>query len=176
MGVVKRRADEWVAYRVLMGADEEVQHDVTLLVADASNLKRNLLFCTQIIDLKKPVVIALTMMDLARKKGIEIDVSGLERELGVPVIPVNPRKNKGIPQLKKTLLQIKRQQPLVQKWDFIPNKELAVNAVAGVKSLLPGLSDYAAIHYLINHENFPLSPQPTPRTADDFPPTIRATT
>ena len=39
-----RRTDEWVAYKVLMGADEEVKPDVVLLVADASNLKRNLLF------------------------------------------------------------------------------------------------------------------------------------
>ena len=154
-----RRSDEWVAYKVLMGADEEVPYDVILLVADASNLKRNLLFCTQIIDLKKPVVIALTMMDLARRKGIEIDVPGLERELGVPVVPVNPRKDKGIGQLKKALLQVKRQQPVVQSWDFIPNKELAPAAVAGVKKLVPGISDYAAIHYLINHENFPLPQQ-----------------
>lgn len=152
-----RRSDEWVAYKVLMGADEEaLPHDVILLVADSSNLKRNLLFCSQIIDLKKPVVIALTMMDLARKKGIEIDVSGLERELGVPVIPVNPRKNKGISQLKKALLQVKRQQPVVHKWDFISNRDLAPEAITGIKNLVPGISDYAAIHYLINHENFPL--------------------
>ena len=45
-----RRADEWVAYKVLMHADLEVEPDLVLLVADASNLKRNLLFCSQIID------------------------------------------------------------------------------------------------------------------------------
>src|SRR6478609_9109748 len=78
-----RRADEWVAYKVLMGADEDIHPDVILLVADASNLKRNLLFCSQIIDLKYPVVVALTMMDIARKKGYEIDINELERELGV---------------------------------------------------------------------------------------------
>ncbi len=93
-----RRADEWVAYKVMMDADPEIKHDLTLLVADASNLKRNLLFCSQILDLKRPVVVALTMMDLASKKGIEIDVAGLERDLGVPVVTVNPRKNKGLTQ------------------------------------------------------------------------------
>ena len=72
-----RRADEWIAYKVLMHADEQIKPDLILLIADASNLKRNLLFCSQVIDLKYPVVIALTMMDLARKKGIEIDVAGL---------------------------------------------------------------------------------------------------
>lgn len=151
-----RRADEWVAYKVLMDADKDIKPDIILLVADASNLKRNLLFCSQIIDLKVPVVVALTMMDLARKKGIEIDVSGLERELGVPVIPVNPRKNKGMPQLKKALVNTSKFQYIPAKWDFISNKDLAPAAIEAVKSHYPKLSDYAALHYLINHENFPL--------------------
>ncbi|MBG9375654.1 ferrous iron transport protein B [Panacibacter sp. DH6] len=152
-----RRADEWVAYKVLMDADEDIKPDMILLVADASNLKRNLLFCSQIIDLKYPVVVALSMMDIARKKGIEIDVQGLERELGVPVIPVNPRKNKGIAQLKKALLQTSKDAFIANKYDFIGNKELAPEAIAGVQQLYPQLSDYASIHYLINHENFPLA-------------------
>ena len=42
------------------------------------------------------------------------------------------------------------------KFDFIPNKDLASFAVDGVKKLVPHLSDYAAVHYLINHESFPL--------------------
>lgn len=151
-----RRADEWVAYKVLMNADEEVKPEIVLLVADASNLKRNLLFCSQIIDLKYPVVVALTMMDLAAKKGIEIDVPGLERELGVPIIPVNPRKNKGIAQVKKALAQTAKQKYLPPQKDFIPNKELAFSSIKNVQKLFPQLSDYASIHYLINHENFPL--------------------
>src|SRR5258708_40011748 len=87
-----KRADEWVTYKVLLGQDPSGRPDMVILLVDASNLKRNLLFCSQIIDLKIPVVIALTMMDLAVKKGIEIDVDGLERELGIPIVPVNPRK------------------------------------------------------------------------------------
>ncbi len=63
-----KRADEWVAYKVLLNQDEDVKPDMVVLVADASNLKRNLLFCSQIIDLKIPVVVALTMMDLPAAK------------------------------------------------------------------------------------------------------------
>ncbi|HEU0065188.1 MAG TPA: FeoB small GTPase domain-containing protein, partial [Flavisolibacter sp.] len=66
-----KRLDEWVSYRVLLDQDEEIKADVFVVVVDASNLKRNLLFCSQIIDLKKPVVVALTMVDLAKKKGIQ---------------------------------------------------------------------------------------------------------
>src|SRR5438270_4993 len=68
-----RRMDEWISYKVLLNQDKEIRADVVVAVADASNLKRNLLFCTQIIDLKIPMVIALTMMDLAKRKGIKID-------------------------------------------------------------------------------------------------------
>ena len=101
-----KRHDEWVSYKVLISQDKDVKADIFLLIADASNLKRNLLYCSQLIDLKKPVVVALTMMDLAKKKNIQIDIAGLERELGVPVIPINPRKDKGIKELKKAIEQI----------------------------------------------------------------------
>jgi len=87
-----KREDEWVAYKVLMGVDPDVKTDVILLIADASNLKRNLLFCSQIIDLKLPVVLALTMNDLAAKKGIKIDIAGLQADLGIPVVAVDARK------------------------------------------------------------------------------------
>jgi ferrous iron transport protein B len=152
-----RREDEWVAYRVLMQQDKDVDPEMVVLIADASNLKRNLLFASQIIDLKKPVVVGLTMMDIARQKGIQIDVAELERELGVPVIPINPRKNKGVPQLKKAIEQTALAMYKAPVRDFINNEALASDAIGSLKQLLPELSDYKAIHYLINHESFNLS-------------------
>jgi ferrous iron transport protein B len=150
------REDEWVSYKVLLNEDKLLKADVVVVVADASNLKRNLLFCTQIIDLKIPVVIALSMLDLAKRKGIKIDLPALERELGVPVIAVNPRKNKGVPQLKKAIEQTAMQLYQVPARDFIDNKALSPDAITALKEKLPELSDYAAIHYLINHESFDL--------------------
>ena len=154
-----RRADEWVAYKVLMNADADTKADLVLLVADASNLKRNLLFCSQIIDLKIPVVVALTMNDLAAKKGIGIDISGLEAELGVPVVLVNPRKNKGLVELKKVLAQYAKIPANKTSADFIENLKMAPKAIEQVQHIFPALSNYAAVHYLINHENFPLNEQ-----------------
>jgi ferrous iron transport protein B len=153
-----KRSDEWVTYKVLLNQDPAVHADMVILLVDASNLKRNLLFCSQIIDLKIPVVVALTMMDLAGKKGIEIDVEGLERELGIPVVIVNPRKNKGIPQLKKVVEWRARQLHHAPPRDFIPNNNLASGAIQDVRRLFPDISDYTAIHYLINHEHFHLTP------------------
>ena len=149
-----KRLDEWVSYKVLINQDKDINADVVVAVADASNLKRNLLFCTQIIDLKVPVVIALTMMDLAKRKGIKIDIAALERELGVPVVAVNPRKNKGIVELKKAIGLTAQQVYKVPARDFIDNKSLAETSIENIKQHFPELSDYKAIHYLINHESF----------------------
>jgi ferrous iron transport protein B len=151
-----KRLDEWVSYRVLLNQDKEIKADLFIVVVDASNLKRNLLFCSQIIDLKKPVVVVLTMADLAKRKGIEINISELERELGVPVVAVNPRKNKGIPQLKKTIEQTASNLYKIPARDFIENKALATAPIEELQSVLPDASDYSAIHYLINHEEFDL--------------------
>jgi len=151
-----KRHDEWVSYKVLINQDKDIAADVFLFVADASNLKRNLLFCSQLIDLKKPVVVALTMMDLAKKKNIQIDIAGLERELGVPVIPVNPRKNKGIKELKRAIELTAENLNKMPARDFIDTNAFAPEAIKEINNLFPGTGDYRAIHYLINHENFAL--------------------
>jgi ferrous iron transport protein B len=151
-----RRLDEWVSYKVLLNQDRDIKADVVVAVADASNLKRNLLFCTQLIDLKIPVVVVLTMLDIANRKGIKIDVTELERELGVPVVAVNPRRQKGVAQLKKAIEQTALGLYKAPVLDFIDNKALAAEAISEVKRDLPEFSDYRAIHYLINHESFDL--------------------
>ncbi len=153
-----RRGDEWVAYKVLLDQDSDVKADVIVLIADASNLKRNLLFCSQIIDLKKPVVVALTMTDIAKKNNIKIDIPGLERELGILVIPVNPRKNKGIAELKKAILQTAENLDKVPERDFVDSSSYAPVAILKIQAIFPGVSNYLSIHYLTNHESFELPP------------------
>ncbi|MGC4234010.1 MAG: ferrous iron transport protein B [Niabella sp.] len=152
-----RRLDETVAYRVILNQDPNVVPDVIVAVADASSLKRNLLFCTQLIDLKRPVVIALTMTDIARKKGIQIDINEMERELGVPVVAVNPRKNKGIAELKKAieLVSGKLYKPAAR--NFIDVAALAPEAIKQAQQAVPHIGAYEAVHYLINHETFALA-------------------
>ncbi|MGZ3845521.1 MAG: ferrous iron transport protein B [Flavisolibacter sp.] len=151
-----KRLDEWVSYRVLLNQDKEIRADLFVVVVDASNLKRNLLFCSQIIDLKKPVVVVLSMVDLAKKKGIQINIEELERELGVPVVAVNPRKGKGMIQLKKAIELTASNLYKIPARDFIENRQLAAAPIEELQSVIHGASDYSAIHYLINHEEFEL--------------------
>jgi len=176
-----KRLDEWVSYRVLLNQDAKIKADVLVVVVDAANLKRNLLFCTQIIDLKRPVIITLTMLDLAKKKGIQIDLAALERELGVPVMAVDPRKGKGITALKKVIEQTAAQLYQAPARDFINNRALATEPIEDLKKLVSNVSDYAAIHYLINHEHFTLNDtlqeqiEPVERTHNFNPTKTQAT-
>lgn len=147
-----KSADEFVTYDVLLNPKGEDRPTMILIIADASNLKRNLLFCSQIIDLKLPVIIGLTMMDLAKKKGVEIDLAGLERELGVPVVAINPRKNKGIPQLKRNIELIVQEKFGAPARDFIENQQLAPEVIADVKRIFPVTSDYGALHVAVNYD------------------------
>lgn len=145
-----RRADEWVAYKVLLGRDP-VKPDMVLVVADASNIKRNLLFCSQIIDLKIPVVMALTMMDIAGKNNLKIDIPALEIELGIPIITVNSRKGTGLQNLKKALeMQAKTLQPAARS--FIDNDALIGDAYPAMQKIFPGIGSYKALNFLINNE------------------------
>ena len=139
--------DEVVTFDVLFDDDELVKIDCVVVVVDASNLKRNLLFCSQIFDIRKPVIVALTMMDIARQKGLQIDVQALSRELGYPVVAINPRNNKGITELKKQLAAIIRGKYEIPQRDFIDHQHLAPKIIATVKKYKTVSSDYAAIHF-----------------------------
>lgn len=145
-------ADEFVTYDVLLNPRNEDKPDIVVIIADASNLKRNLLFCSQIMDLRIPVIIALSMMDLAGKKGVEIDVPGLERALGVPVVAINPRKNKGILPLKKVISQTAMGQYQPPPRNFIDVSALSPRVIEGIKKLTALPSDYAALHVAVNAE------------------------
>ncbi len=77
--------------------------DLVIFIADASNLKRSLLLCTQIMDAGQHVILALNMIDIAEKKGIEINSEKLSQLLGITVVPINARKGIGIKNLQSTI-------------------------------------------------------------------------
>lgn len=95
--------DERIVMDALMDKSASSYPDLIIFVADASNLKRNLLLFSQIADLNIPIIIALNMMDLARQSGIEISVDELALKLGVQVVPISARKQQGIDKLKEAI-------------------------------------------------------------------------
>jgi ferrous iron transport protein B len=147
-----RRADEWVSYKAIMEPEEPI--DLIVIIVDASNLQRNLLYASQIADLQKPVIIALTMMDVLERKGTSINIEELSKKLNLPVVAINPRKNQGLKELKKVMEKSVQDTELHP--GFIELAENALKPAQRVQEILPSLSPYAAVHYLINHENLEL--------------------
>ncbi|MBS1628767.1 MAG: ferrous iron transport protein B [Bacteroidetes bacterium] len=157
-----KSADEQVTYEVLINPQSKDKPELVIVIADASNLKRNLLFCSQIIDLKIPVIIALTMGDIARRKGITVDTAALERQMGVPVVAINPRSGKGIATLKKTISDLasclpaaeEQKTPAVlakkQTPSFIDIRALSGDWLDELKTLSDSDCDYAALHIACN--------------------------
>lgn len=89
--------DEIVAVNVLCGKMPGVPvPDCVVVVADATNLERNLYLSSQILELGLPTVVALSLCDVADEKGIAIDVPLLAARLGCPVVRVVAPQREGI--------------------------------------------------------------------------------
>lgn len=73
--------------------------DVTIVVADATRLERNLNLVLQILEITDRVVVALNLIDEAKRNDLEIDERALAKDLGVPVIPMTARRGEGINEL-----------------------------------------------------------------------------
>lgn len=94
--------------------DEEVarnfilfgQPDVTIVVADATLLERNLNLILQILEITSRVVICLNLIDEAKRKHLRIDERTLSKELGVPVIPTAARGGQGMQELLRAISEV----------------------------------------------------------------------
>ena len=94
--------------------DEEVarnfilfgQPDVTIIVADATRLERNLNLVLQVLEITNRAVVALNLMDEARRHNITVDERSLARDLGVPVVPTSARSKQGIPDLLQAVSEV----------------------------------------------------------------------
>ena len=80
--------------------------DVTIIVADAGRLERNLNLVLQILEITDKAVLCLNLMDEAKRNGIVIDLRTLSKELGIPVVPTSARYQQGIPELIQTIDEI----------------------------------------------------------------------
>ena len=87
-----RTCKEYLAGKVSLGK----QAEAVIIVADATNLRRNLIFISQAVQCGLPAVVALNMSDLAERRGLSINVARLARMVGCPVASVCARTGEGI--------------------------------------------------------------------------------
>lgn len=138
--------DERVVFDILMNEKDKHHPDTIVVVADASNLSRNLLLFTQLQDLGLPMVLALTMIDVTEKRGLLIDIELLKKLLGVPVIPINARTGAGVDKLKAAMMS-----PLSRKSGegFYRSVMFGCSVVENIKFKFGITNDYKAL--LIAH-------------------------
>lgn len=103
--IYPRSQDEKVVFELITNPEHRDFPDLFVVIADGSNLRRNLLLYTQLNDLGLPLILVLTMQDMVGEKQNEIDVSELSSKLnGVPVMWINGRTGEGIDTLKKAIV------------------------------------------------------------------------
>lgn len=145
-----KSTDELVTYDILRNKAETDFPDLVLFIADASNLKRNLLLLTQVADLGVPVILALNMVDLAERKGIFYDMDVLSEMLNIPVVSINARNKKGIDQIKKLIAN----QSLHKKNTYLSLDNIDTKLLDEICEITDKKNAYAALQYAINVSSF----------------------
>ena len=114
--LASRSPDEHVARQVVLGQIAGTPRpDVVVVVADASNLERNLYLVTQVLELGRPVVVALSMVDGAERQGKRVEVEKLSLHLRAPVVKMQAHRtsaDNGIATLKAEILKAGRRKAL----------------------------------------------------------------
>jgi ferrous iron transport protein B len=147
--------DEAVACEILRDHHHEDHPDLTLVVVDATQLKRGLLLASQLIDLGIPVAVVLNMIDLVEKSGNHISTPKLSQLLGVPVIQTSALKKQGLGDLKNLLKQDIPASP--KRFLTIPPGFRP--ALDELKPLLETDQDYLAYQAFLLPEQFGRIPQ-----------------
>lgn len=161
-----RSPDEAVVRDVLLGRRADTPRpDAVVLVADASNLERNLYLTTQVLELGVPAVLVLNMMDVAEAKQWRIDLEELQKRLGVPIVPMQASVGKGIIELKAAISRkleapVRHHPPmppeLTAALDQVRRDLVGAGALHHVGGLLESLyviSDHDPEHYGIPNEH-----------------------
>ncbi|MCO4293152.1 ferrous iron transport protein B [Solitalea sp. MAHUQ-68] len=142
--------DEQIAFEVLYDRKGKLRPDLVIVVADASNLKRNLLLYTQVADLNIPVILVLNMIDVAESNGLKIDINKLSNKLGIRVVAVNARQNKGVDELKQAIADATR---VATQLRTIKVEELAPELIGEISEKFAVSSPYEALQLAHQHEN-----------------------
>ncbi len=82
------------------------QPDVTVIVADATRLERNLNLALQVLEITDRAVVCLNLLDEAKRHGLMVDERQLSRDLGVPVVPTAARYGQGLAELLRAISDV----------------------------------------------------------------------
>ncbi len=123
----------------------EARPDVVIVVADATNLERNLYLVLQILEMTPSVVVALNMMDAARAQGLHIDIDRLSQRLGAPVVPLTARTGEGIGRLTETLVRAAHESRGRDPFRFTPPNRYSPPIEQAIARLEEAIGDHPAL-------------------------------
>jgi ferrous iron transport protein B len=150
--IFPRSKDERIVLEVLKNKQGPNHPDAVVVIADASNLKRNLLLFTQVYDVGLPMVLVLTMNDIAMQKSMRLDIVALKQELNdVEIICVNGRTGEGIAELKKAVESVKTDTNR-RKFGSIKLEELALDKAAQSADAQQRFSVIKQLLHKVNHQ------------------------
>jgi len=147
--IYPKSIDEELVINILGNPAHPDYPDMAIVVADASNLKRNLLLFSQVRDLGIPTVLALNMIDVAENEGYVINSIKLARELSVEVAEVNAKKGIGINGLKLAV-----QKTLENRFSSNDGLPLPVSEelITDIQAAFGEVDPYRCLLWLMEHD------------------------
>lgn len=152
--IYPKSRDETVVMDILANPAHPDFPDVVVVVADASNLQRNLLLFTEISDLGLPCVLALNMLDVAASMNLTVNAVQLAMKLNVPVVRINARTGEGLNGLKEAIRQMADRVGRHEFDYFYEPKDNEIALIQDVKKMYALDNDYVALQYVCQHDNF----------------------
>lgn len=139
--------DERLVVRQFLSSNE--RPDLIVYVADVSQLEKQLLLLTQIIDLGFPVILALNMADVP---GITIQTQFLEAHLKIPVVLLSGKTGLGVTALKIQMASMLGSEvEQVEPYYKLSDTEKAL--IEPVRSHFADYSEYASL-LAVHHYNW----------------------
>ncbi|MEE2954388.1 MAG: ferrous iron transport protein B [Bacteroidota bacterium] len=147
--IFPKSIDERITQQVLCDQLNDLQPDIAIVIADATNLRRSLLLLSQLIDMKKKTILALNMVDLALRRGIIVDVGLLSSKLGIEVVAINARNREGIDNLKSKIPYVIQNN---SDQDFLDIKTVFPNIIDAANEWNNNSNDYTSFLLLCRQD------------------------
>src|SRR3972149_5354289 len=121
--------------------------DLIIHVVDARNIERMMAMTLQLMEARLPVMLVVNIMDEAERIGLSIDIPLLEKRLGIPVIGAAVTGKRGLPEIRKAIIDYKRKDaimPAYSKRLGIPVIGAAVTGKRRLREVGKASMDYRA--------------------------------
>ncbi len=155
--IYPKSIDEELVINILGNPANEDYPDIAIVVADASNLKRNLLLFSQVRDLGIPTVLALNMIDVAESQGYVINSIKLARELNVEVAEINAKKGIGMNGLRLAVSKTLANRYASNDALPLPVEEALIE---DIQSQFGEADPYRSLLWLMEHDRLKMFTQP----------------